>query len=86
MGCQGEAILTINTDGSGNYVFGITYAVQFTSVQGNTAYGFNNSGAIIVLSPCGNNIPADGTITATLTQNGDLQVNDVLMCPSTQQC
>lgn len=85
---QGAITLTIQADGTATYkASGVNSQLQFTSVQGNTAYGTVVSGTNIPAGPQGNPIPVGGNITVTLLDPHNLQVsNGFTLCPNTDQC
>jgi len=87
---QGAITLTIQADGSATYQTRgnpQTAQIQFTSVQGNTAYGTVVGNTSIPAGGPASSIPVGGAITVTLVSPHELQVsNGLLLCPNTDQC
>src|SRR5207249_3994965 len=78
-GVGGVNYLIINADGSAIYqvqVRGENAQIQFTSVQGNTAYGMVTSGIVDAVGYPGNSIPTGGNITVTLTASTLMQISN----------
>jgi pimeloyl-ACP methyl ester carboxylesterase len=86
---QGAIVLNIQPNGSATYTAGNDIStIQFTSVNGNTAYGKVTGGSGISLSPTQEDvIPVGGSITVTLLDSSDVQVSGSWqLCKYPEEC